>query len=58
MTLLEFAQEYKAMRDLQKEYFKTRSQSILSHSKSAEKELDRKAKEIINGNDNQLFAQL
>jgi len=55
MTLEQFAREYRAMRNLQKEYFRTRSQSVLNESKAREKILDQKADDIINGCDNNLF---
>jgi len=44
------------MRNLQKEYFRTHTQSALKDSKDRERALDRKVEEIINGNNNsQLF---
>ena len=48
--LIEFANEYEAMRQKQKQYFATRDKEVLAESKRMEKELDKKAKDITNPN--------
>lgn len=53
MTLQDFAREYKAMRELQKRFFRARDlppserQELIRQSKAAEAALDRKANEVL-----------
>lgn len=53
MTLQDFAREYKAMRELQKRFFRGRDMApldrreLVAKSKAAEAALDRKATEIL-----------
>lgn len=49
--LMEFAKNVQLMRKLQKEYFKTRDQSILQQSKNTEKMIDNDLKEILEPED-------
>lgn len=45
--LIEFAKQYQAMRDQQNRYFKTRYTEDLNKAKKMEKDLDARAREII-----------
>lgn len=47
MTLHDFAQLVKRMRDKQKEYFKKRQPSLIEESKRLEKEVDKAVQEIV-----------
>lgn len=40
MTTIEFVDKVRTMRDAQKEYFKTRSRSVLEKCKQLEREVD------------------
>ena len=49
MSYLEFLLLVRKMREAQKEYFKTRYQSVLMKSKDLEKQVDTKIHELMNG---------
>ena len=53
MELKEFVELVKKMREMQKEYFRTRSLNVLNQSKALERQVDNAIK-TITGTDNQL----
>jgi hypothetical protein len=58
MSIEEFAELVRIMRDAQKDYFKTRSDASLHKSKSFEKQVDEQIKVILNPPKNQPIANL